>query len=57
VPWACASDRGTAERTVRALDRAQSDYLRQFYAADINDPSLYHLTIDATRPPPPPACA
>jgi cytidylate kinase len=57
VPWACASNRGTAERTVRALDRAQSDYLRQFYAADINDPSLYHLTIDATRPPPPPACA
>jgi hypothetical protein len=41
-------DRDTAERTVRALDRAHADYLRQFYDVDINDPGLYHLTIDAT---------
>jgi len=41
-------DRGTSERTVRALDRAHADYLRQFYNVDINDPGLYHLTIDAT---------
>ncbi|HEY5428771.1 MAG TPA: cytidylate kinase-like family protein [Solirubrobacteraceae bacterium] len=41
-------DRDTSERTVRALDRAHADYLRQFYDADIDDPALYHLTIDAT---------
>lgn len=41
-------DRGTAERTARALDRAHADYLRQFYDVDILDPALYHLAIDAT---------
>src|ERR1700742_277211 len=41
-------DRDTAERTVRALDRTHADYLRQFYDADILEPSLYHLAIDAT---------
>ena len=41
-------DRDTAGRTVRALDRAHADYLRQFYDVDILDPALYHLTIDAT---------
>lgn len=41
-------DRDTSERTVRALDRAHADYLRQFYDVDIDDPGLYHLTIDAT---------
>jgi hypothetical protein len=41
-------DRDTAERTVRALDRAHADYLRQFYDVDILDPALYHLAIDAT---------
>jgi Cytidylate kinase-like family len=41
-------DRVTSERTVRALDRAHADYLRQFYDVNINDPGLYHLTIDAT---------
>jgi hypothetical protein len=41
-------DRDTSARTVRALDRAHADYLRQFYDADIDDPGLYHLTIDAT---------
>jgi hypothetical protein len=41
-------DRDTAERTVRALDRAHADYLRQFYDVDILDPGLYHLAIDAT---------
>jgi hypothetical protein len=41
-------DRDSSERTVRALDRAHADYLRQFYDVDINDPGLYHLTIDAT---------
>ncbi len=41
-------DRDTTERTVRALDRAHADYLRQFYDVDILDPGLYHLAIDAT---------
>ena len=41
-------DRDTSERTVRALDRAHADYLRQFYDVDIDDPGLYHLSIDAT---------
>lgn len=41
-------DRDTAARTVRALDRAHADYLRQFYDVDIRDPGLYHLMIDAT---------
>jgi cytidylate kinase len=41
-------DRDTAERTLRALDRAHADYLRQFYDVDINDPTLYHLAIDST---------
>ncbi|HEY2321179.1 MAG TPA: cytidylate kinase-like family protein [Solirubrobacteraceae bacterium] len=41
-------DRDTAERTLRALDRAHADYLRQFYDVDILDPGLYHLMLDAT---------
>jgi hypothetical protein len=41
-------DRDTTERTLRALDRAHADYLRQFYDVDIRDPGLYHLVIDAT---------
>jgi hypothetical protein len=41
-------DRETAARTVRALDRAHADYLRQFYDVDILDPGLYHLMLDAT---------
>ena len=41
-------DRDTTERTLRALDRAHADYLRQFYDVDILDPGLYHLVIDAT---------
>jgi hypothetical protein len=41
-------DRDTAERTLRALDRAHADYLRQFYDVDILDPGLFHLVIDAT---------
>ena len=44
-------DRETAERTQRQLDRAHADYNRQFYDADIRDPSLYHLLIDSTRIP------
>jgi Cytidylate kinase-like family len=46
-----APDRATAERALRQLDRAHADYLRQFYDVDIDDPSLYHLMIDATAFP------
>jgi cytidylate kinase len=42
-----APDRETAERALRRLDRAHAEYLRQFYDVDVNDPGLYHLTIDA----------
>jgi cytidylate kinase len=41
-------DRETAERARRRLDQTHSTYLREFYGADINDPSLYHLAIDST---------
>jgi cytidylate kinase len=43
-----APDRETAERALRRLDRTHAEYLRQFYDVDVNDPGLYHLTIDAT---------
>ncbi len=41
-------DEATAADTLRKLDRAHADYVRQFYDADINDPRLYHLVIDST---------
>jgi cytidylate kinase len=43
-----APDRDTAKRALRQLDRAHADYVRQFYDVDIDDPTLYHLVIDAT---------
>lgn len=44
-------DRQTAQRTVRALDRAHADYVHRFFDVDIDDPTLYHLVIDATAFP------
>lgn len=44
-------DLETAERTMRKLDRTHADYARQFYGADIRDPSHYHLVIDSTAIP------
>jgi len=41
-------DETTARETVRRLDRAHAEYVRQFYDADIHDPRLYHLVIDST---------
>lgn len=41
-------DRETAERALRRFDRAHAEYMRQFYDVDVDDPRLYHLTIDAT---------
>ena len=40
-------DEAEALRTLRRLDRMHAEYFRQFYALDIDDPSLYHLTIDS----------
>jgi cytidylate kinase-like protein len=41
-------DRDTAERALRRLDRAHAEYLRQFYDLHVDDPALYHLTLDST---------
>lgn len=41
-------DRKTAERDVEANDRARRAYVRDAYGVDGDDPSLYHLMIDAT---------
>jgi cytidylate kinase len=40
-------DRATAERSVDANDRARREYVREFYGVDGDDPSLYHLVLDA----------
>ena len=40
-------DRPTAERRVRAHDRARREYVRDFYGVDGDDPSLYQLVLDA----------
>lgn len=41
-------DRRTAERRLRAHDRARIEYVRRAYGVDGEDPSLYHLMLDAT---------
>lgn len=41
-------DEQTARDTLAKLDRAHADYVRQFYAADIRDCTLYHLVVDST---------
>jgi cytidylate kinase len=38
----------TAEAAMRRLDRAHAEYMRRFYAVDIDDPTLYHLVLDST---------
>jgi cytidylate kinase len=40
-------DRDTAERAVDSNDRARMDYVRGAYGVDGEDPTLYHLMIDA----------
>jgi cytidylate kinase len=40
-------DREIAERRVDANDGARRDYVREFYGVDGDDPSLYHLVLDA----------
>jgi cytidylate kinase len=41
-------DRATAERRLRANDRARRDYVRDAYGVDGDDPGLYHVMLDAT---------
>jgi cytidylate kinase len=41
-------DRDTAEREVKAHDRARRNYVQGAYGVDGDDPSLYHLMLDAT---------
>lgn len=45
------SDRESAEEEMRASDLAREAYVRDWYRADPNDPSLYHLVIDSTQVP------
>ena len=40
-------DRPAAVRRVRTHDRARRDYVRSVYGIDGDDPTLYHLMIDA----------
>ncbi|HEU4866423.1 MAG TPA: cytidylate kinase family protein [Actinomycetota bacterium] len=40
-------DRRTAERLVTSHDRARREYVWDFYGVDGDDPSLYHLRLDA----------
>jgi cytidylate kinase len=40
-------DRETAARRVKAHDRARRDYVRSVYGIEGDNPSLYHLMIDA----------
>jgi hypothetical protein len=44
-------DEATALRTLRRFDRTHAEYFRQFHDIDIDDASLYHLTIDSTSMP------
>jgi hypothetical protein len=44
-------DEATARETMRRMDRTQAAYLKQFYGAEIDDPSLYHLVLDSTSIP------
>jgi cytidylate kinase len=41
-------DEDTARDALARLDRAQAEYVRQFYGEDIHDCTLYHLVIDST---------
>jgi hypothetical protein len=41
-------DRPQASAAMKRLDRYHAEYLRQYYGVDIDDPTLYQLTIDAT---------
>jgi cytidylate kinase len=44
-------DEATAMRTLRRLDRTHAEYLRHFFGVNVDDPALYHLSIDSTSMP------
>ena len=41
------TDQATASRQVKQHDRARLDYVKSVYGVDGDDPTLYHLVIDA----------
>jgi hypothetical protein len=41
-------DERSAERRLKAVDKARRDYVRNVYGVDGEDPSLYHLVLDST---------
>jgi hypothetical protein len=45
---ASAQTESQARDTMNHLDRYHAEYLKQFYGVNIDDPTMYHLTIDAT---------
>ncbi len=38
-----------ARRYIQAQDRATADYMRQFYHADVEDPTLYHMVLNVAK--------
>jgi cytidylate kinase len=44
-------DEETARRLLPEVDRARAQYARRLYAADIDDPGLYHLQLESTAVP------
>jgi cytidylate kinase len=45
------TDRETAERAMKRLDRVHLDYAKHFYGVELRDLSLYHLVLDSTALP------
>jgi len=42
-------DTDEARKRVKEADAAQTDYIRRYFGADINDPTLYHLIINTGK--------
>jgi CMP/dCMP kinase len=38
-----------ARRYIQVQDRATADYMRQFYNADVDDPTLYHMVLNVAK--------
>ena len=38
-----------ARRYIQEQDRAMADYMRQFYNADVDDPTLYHMVLNVAK--------
>jgi Cytidylate kinase-like family len=41
-------DEAAAKRNMRRVDNAHRAYFKQFYGADLHDPTLYHMVLDST---------